>query len=68
MSNNCKSDLNKISAHIFEMGDYMERKHNKKISINYIYEKETLTLKEILEQCFKEEINKQKIMLKGESI
>ena len=66
MSNFGFDSLNKINYHTFKMGDGMIKNYNhKEVKFTFFFDNKGKSLKEILENCYREEIRNEQILTGG---
>ena len=66
MSNFVSESLNELDCHSFKMGDKVIKKYgNKEVKFTFLFDKKGKKLKEILEQCYQNEIRNEQILTGG---
>ena len=66
MSNFVSVSLNKSDNHSLKMGDAMIKKYgNKEVKFTFLFDKKGKNLKDILEQCYRNEIRNEQILTGG---
>lgn len=66
MSKIVSESLNELNCHSFKMGDIVIKKYgNKQVKFTFIFDKKGKKLKEILEQCYHNEIRNEQILTGG---
>lgn len=66
MSNFVSESLNEQDCHSFKMGDKVIKKYgNKEVTFTFLFDKKGKKLKEILEQCYQNEIRNEQILTGG---
>jgi hypothetical protein len=59
MSNIVSESLNELDCHSFKMGDNVIKKYgNKEVKFTFVFNKKGKKLKDILEQCYQNEMSK----------
>lgn len=66
MSNFVSESLNELDCHNFKMGDNVIKNYgNKEVKFTFIFNKKGKKLKDILEQCYHNEIRNEQILTGG---
>ena len=66
MSNIVSESLNELDCHSFKMGDNVIKKYgNKEVKFTFVFNKKGKKLKDILEQCYQNEIRNEQILTGG---
>lgn len=66
MSNFVSNSLNEHDCHNLKLGDDMKKIYNnKKVKFSFFFDKNGKDLKEILENCYREEIRNEQILTGG---
>lgn len=66
MSNIVSESLNELDCHSFKMGDNVIKKYgNKEVKFTFVFNKKGKKLKDILEQCYQNEIRNEQILIGG---
>lgn len=66
MSKNDSKSLNQLSNHNVKEGDTMIKKYgNKIVKISFIFNKNGKELKDILEECYRQEIRNEQLLVGG---
>jgi len=66
MSNFVSESLNELDCHSFKMGDNVIKNYgNKEVKFTFIFNKKGKKLKDILEQCYHNEIRNEQILTGG---
>lgn len=68
MSNSVSDSLNQNENHSLKLGDDMIKQYgNKEVKISFIYNKSGKSLKDILEQCYRDHIRNEQVLTGGKN-